>query len=71
MRNRLDETSAGSLQSRLNAFEEKLIIKRLGQEFHGTGSHRSQPYFFVAMCRNEDGWDGAILSVQSGLQIQS
>src|SRR5260370_21920206 len=59
------------LQSCSNALEQHFIVKRFGQELHRSRSQCLHPHFCVAVCRDEDGWDSAVFSVQFGLQFQT
>src|SRR5580704_17888546 len=58
-------------QSRSNALEQDLIVKRFGEEFHRARSKRLHTHFCVAVRRDEDGWNSVMLSVQFGLQFQT
>ncbi len=55
------------LQSCSNALKQHFIVKRFGQELHRSCSQCLHTHSCVAVCRDEDGWDSAVFSVQFGL----
>jgi hypothetical protein len=60
-----------TLQSCSNTLEQGFVIKGFCQEFHGARSQRPHPHLRVAVCRDEDSRDPAMLGVQLSLQFQT
>src|SRR5216684_9130377 len=63
--------SGSTLQSGSNASEQGFIVERFCQELHSACSQRLHPHSFVAVSRDEDGRNPALLDVQLGLQFQA
>jgi hypothetical protein len=62
---------SSTLESCPNAFDKKLVVEWLREEFHRICSHSLKRHLFITVCRDEDGRYPATFSVQFGLQVQA
>jgi len=58
-------------QSHPNVLKQDCAIEGFCEEFHGAGPHCLQTHFFVALRGDENRWNGAMVSIQPGLQIEA
>src|SRR5437667_7020032 len=60
-----------TVQSGSNILEQDFIVERFCHELYCARSQCLQAHFCVAVCRDEDGRNPAVLSVELGLQFQT
>src|ERR1700694_305198 len=60
-----------TLQCCSDTLEQGFVVEWFCHELHCACSQRLHPHFFVAVRRDKDGWNTAMLRVQLGLQFQA